>query len=249
MSDHDDNAMLPPAPFAAPDTLALLLDFDGTLVEIAPRPDAITVPPDLPGRLARLHDRLSGALAVVSGRAVADLRGYLPDFPGLILGSHGAERAEAGAEPLILAPTDGLAELRAETAVYARQHPALLVEDKTHSVVLHYRAAPGMAAQVAAFMQGLAARHPAFAVQPAKMAVELRPAGADKGSAVARLLDTPPFAGRVAVYAGDDTTDEAAMQVAQDRGGAGIKIGPGETVATYRMDGPADLYHWLDRAV
>jgi len=249
MSDNDDKGTPPPAPFAAPDRLALLLDFDGTLVEIAPRPDAIAVPADLPDRLARLHRRLSGALAVVSGRAVSDLRTYLPDFPGDILGSHGAEHAAAGSEPRILAPTDGLADLRKAITVYAKGHPDLLVEDKTHSVVLHYRAAPDMAHDVSAFMEALAGRHPAFAVQPAKMAVELRPAGADKGSAVARLLETRPFAGRLPVYAGDDTTDEAAMQVAQERGGAGIKIGPGDSVATYRLHGPADLYDWLDKAV
>ena len=98
-------------------------------------------------------------------------------------------------------------------------------------------------------MQHLADIHPGMALQPAKMAVELRPAGAGKDRALDLLMAGAPFAGRTPVYAGDDLTDEAAMAHAQARGGFGIKIGAGETVAHYRLADPAALARWLDDAL
>src|SRR5688572_516353 len=86
-------AMLPPK---IPADAALFLDFDGCLVEIAPTPDAISVPPSLAGALARLYRRLDGAVALISGRSASELRGFLPDFPGIVAGSHGAELSLPG---------------------------------------------------------------------------------------------------------------------------------------------------------
>lgn len=237
--------MFPPNPLADPAGTALLLDFDGTLVEIAPRPDAVTVPHGLPATLDRLHDALGGAVALVSGRAVADLRHYLPDFPGAIIGSHGAELALPG-QPLESVSTQGLDAIRDAVTAFARENPTLLLEDKTLSVVLHYRQAPELAPAVERFMGELAKGHPDFALQAAKMAWELRPAGADKGSAVAGLMRKPPFAGRVPLYAGDDTTDEAAMRVAAEFGGAGVKVGDGDSVAAYRLADPSAVALWLE---
>ena len=88
-----------------------------------------------------------------------------------------------------------------------------------------------------------------MALQPAKMAVELRPEGSGKDGALARLMEMPPFEGRVPVYAGDDLTDEVAMAEAQARGGFGIKIGEGDTQARHRLPDPAALADWLDSAL
>lgn len=229
---------------------ALFLDFDGCLVEIAPRPDAVAIPPDLPQRLARLHEWLRGAVALVSGRDIADLRGFLPDFPGAIAGSHGAELSLDGqliekthavdlnVEALHRAASDAVAD-----------SPAILVERKPHGVALHYRTDPSLRTVVEEVMQQLADAHPDMVLQPAKMAVELRPAGTGKDGALDRLMANPPFAGRVPVYAGDDLTDEVAMAHAQSRGGYGIKIGEGETIARYRLADPAALARWLDGAL
>lgn len=236
-------------PALIPGESALLLDFDGTLVEIAPRPDAITVPPHLPALLDRLHDRLEGAVALVSGRSVEDLRRYLPEFPGTIIGSHGAERASRGETPEVAVGTEGLEELRAAVTDYAVTRPDLLVESKTHSVVLHFRQAPELGPEVARFMGKLADRYTDFALQEAKMAWELRPGSADKGVAVRHLMDADPFQGKFPVYAGDDTTDEAAMCVAAEFGGCGIKIGEGSSVAAHRLRDPAAFLKWLGRAV
>lgn len=230
-----------------PDHAALFLDFDGCLVEIAPRPDAVVIPPGLPGRLARLHDRLGGAVALVSGRDIADLRSRLPDFPGAIAGSHGAELMLDGA---VIQKTHGVdldvAALHRAAADAVANSPAILIERKPHGVALHYRADPSLRNVVEEVMAHLANAHPGMVLQPAKMAVELRPAGTGKDRALDRLMAAPPFAGRVPVYAGDDLTDEVAMARAQALGGHGIKIGAGETVAHHRLADPAALARWLD---
>lgn len=229
---------------------ALFLDFDGCLVEIAPRPDAVVIPFGLPERLTRLHDRLGGAVALVSGRDVADLRGYLPGFPGAIAGSHGAELSLDGRliETMHAVDLDVPALHRAAADAVA-DHSAILVERKPHGVALHYRADPSLRQVVEEVMARLADAHPGTVLQPAKMAVELRPAGTSKGGALDRLMTAAPFAGRVPLYAGDDLTDEAAMARAQALGGHGIKIGAGETVAHHRLSDPAALARWLDSAL
>lgn len=236
-------------PILPPDA-ALFLDFDGCLVDIAPRPDAVVIPSGLPARLARLHARLDGAVALVSGRSVAELQAWLPGFPGALAGSHGAELARDGrvieATHAAVLDTEAL-HRRAAAAVAG--HPAILVERKPHGVALHYRADPALRPVVEEVMQHLADIHPGMALQPAKMAVELRPAGAGKDRALDRLMAGAPFAGRTPVYAGDDLTDEAAMAHAQARGGFGIKIGAGETAAHYRLADPAALARWLDDAL
>lgn len=231
-----------------PEDAALFLDFDGCLVEIAPTPDSIIVPDDLPGLLAGLHRRLRGAVALISGRNVDDLRRYLPDFPGAIAGSHGAELALPGQA---IQPPGGtaidIAALHEQARAIAAAHDGLLVEPKPHGVVLHYRARPELADWVGDAMGDLAAGYPMLAIQPAKMACELRPRDAGKDRALERLMDMAEFQGRVPVYAGDDLTDEIAIAAAQARGGFGIKIGKGDSVAQYRLPGPAALAQWLAR--
>ncbi|WEF24153.1 trehalose-phosphatase [Paracoccus sp. S3-43] len=244
--------MQPPAlslPALTADT-ALFLDFDGCLVEIAPRPDAVTVPPGLARRLERLHEALGGAVALISGRDVANLRRYLPGFPGAMAGSHGAELALGGKDIAATHDADlDIPALHAAAAGAVAAHPAILVERKPHGVALHYRADPSLRLVVEEVMQQLADAHPNMVLQPAKMAVELRPAGTGKDGALDRLMAMPPFSGRVPVYAGDDLTDEAAMARAQALGGDGIKIGAGDSVARYRLDDPAALARWLDEAL
>ncbi|SNR55145.1 trehalose-phosphatase [Paracoccus sediminis] len=226
---------------------ALFLDFDGCLVDIAPRPDAVVIPDGLENRLIRLHDRLDGAVALVSGRDIADLRSWLPGFPGAIAGSHGAELSLDGKAIQTTHRIElDVAALHRAAADAVADRPAILVEPKPHGVAMHYRADPSLRPVVEAAMAQLASAHPGMVLQPAKMAVELRPGGTGKDGALDRLMSAPPFAGRVPVYAGDDLTDEAAMAHAQARGGCGIKIGAGDTVARCRLADPAALAGWLD---
>ncbi|KEO54485.1 trehalose-phosphatase [Thioclava pacifica] len=243
----DDLTGKKPAPPALdPDGDALFLDFDGCLVEIAPRPDAVVIPENLPQVLAHLSEQLNGALAVVSGRSLHELERFLQGYDGLMVGSHGAE-ARGMTPPLEESPAD-LAELQAELAGFA-QEQGLLYEEKSHGGALHFRSDPSRQDEVERFAETLAERFPAFAIQPAKMAVELRPDGFSKDGALALLTQLPQFAGRAPVYAGDDTTDEPALAWAEAHDGYGIKIGDGESAARYHLAEPRNLRDWLAAAV
>lgn len=236
----------PPLPADA----ALFLDFDGCLVEIAHRPDAVVVSEALRDRLLRLNERLDGALALISGRDVADLRGHLVDFPGIVAGSHGSELSVAPGDIRTLHQTPfDAAALHAAAREMAAPHPAILVEEKPHGVAMHYRDDPSLEGFVEDAMHELAAGHPHLMLQPAKMALELRPGGVGKDTALAQLMQMQPFEGRIPVFAGDDTTDEPAMAEAQSRGGFAIKIGEGPTGARHRLSGPAALAAWLDASL
>ncbi|MDM7459169.1 MAG: trehalose-phosphatase [Paracoccus sp. (in: a-proteobacteria)] len=226
---------------------ALFLDFDGCLVEIAPRPDRVHVPKALIARLDRLQKRQNDAVALISGRDVADLRGHLDGYSGIIAGSHGAEYSPGPGviEAIHAAPLD-ISALHRMAHQLAAETPDILVEEKAHGVGLHYRANPALRPTVEAIATQILSHFPELMLQPAKMAVEMRPAGIGKDDAIARLMGSPPFTGRVPVYAGDDTTDEPAMVEVQRRGGFAIKIGPGDSAARYRLDDPGALAAWLD---
>jgi trehalose 6-phosphate phosphatase len=203
---------------------ALLLDFDGTLVEIAPTPDAVTVPPDLPGLLERLSRRLDGALAVVSGRPIAQLEALLPAAIAFA-GDHGATlRRTPGAAlegaALPGPPPDWLER----AAALAAAHPGALLERKAHGFVLHYRQAPSAEAPARALLEELTGGGEDFVLLPARKALEVKPRGVSKGTVVATLMAAPPFAGRLPVFIGDDVTDEAGMAASRAAGGLGLKL-------------------------
>ncbi len=208
----------------APQRAALFLDFDGTLVDIAPTPDAVVVPPDLPALLARLSRGLDGALAVVSGRPVAQLAALLP-VPLVLAGDHGAALRLDAASPVEAPalpdpPPDWIEAARRLAAA----HPGALVEAKSHGFVLHYRQAPAAGEPARALLEGLLGQSGGFALLPARMAWEVKPDGVSKGTAVATLMARPPFAGRTPIFVGDDVTDEAGMAAARAAGGLGLRL-------------------------
>ncbi|MDF1620437.1 trehalose-phosphatase [Pseudothioclava nitratireducens] len=225
---------------------AVFVDFDGTLVDIAPRPDAIVVPSGLARRLNQLRARMDDAFAVVSGRSLHELETFLTGFNGLMIGSHGAEAR--GIEPPLAHAIPGLPFVQSELAAFAASR-GLLYEHKPHGGAIHYRHAPESAETVSVFVHHLLERSPGFEVQPAKMAYELRPAGVSKDKALARLWQEAQFADRIPAYLGDDSTDEPALLWAQENGGFGIKIGEGESAACHRLAQPADVHAWLAAAV
>jgi len=204
---------------------ALFLDFDGTLVDIAPRPDAVHVPPELPPLLLDLAAGLGGALAVVSGRPLRDLDHFLP-VPIAKAGDHGAAlRADPAApaeRPDLPAPPP---DWRARAAALVAGNPGALIEDKAHGFVLHYRLAPELGPEAKALLSALVGQAPDdFTLLEARMAWEVRPRGPSKGSAVRKLMARPPFAGRVPVFIGDDVTDEEGMAACRDLGGQGMRL-------------------------
>jgi trehalose 6-phosphate phosphatase len=209
----------------APSRTALLLDLDGTLIDIAPRPDLVSVPEDLPVSLLTLRDRLDNALAVISGRPVAQIDALLPGVAFAAVGEHGAAyRFEPGAalqRPDLPHTPDAWLTV-AEAAV--AEHRGAFVERKTHGFVLHYRAVPAAEAALREAALAIVAGRPDFVVMHARMAWEIKPAAADKGVAVRVLMDRAPFAGRLPVFVGDDVTDQDGIMAANDMGGAGLFV-------------------------
>ncbi|MGC3986199.1 MAG: trehalose-phosphatase [Pseudorhodoferax sp.] len=227
---------------------ALFLDFDGTLVELAPEPDAIVIPPELVPLLAALRERLGGALAVVSGRAVGAIDTFLHPLDLPVAGVHGSERRAADGN-LVLLPTPSLDTVEQAAARLLHEHPALAVEPKRGAVALHYRQAPQLEELCRRTMEAAVAASPGVTLLHGKMVFEAKSSLANKGKALGDFLQEAPFAGRKPVFLGDDTTDEPGFQVAQKLGGTGIKVGAGDTLAQHRIAGPAavraGLAAWL----
>ncbi|MGC4252277.1 MAG: trehalose-phosphatase [Sphingobium sp.] len=239
---------LPPPPQALLNGASLFLDFDGTLTPIADTPDGVMVDRDLLDLLARLRDQLDGRLAIVSGRSVATLR-ELGFSAFLLAGTHGLEFARPGCA--VEAPRRPAAVDRAEAAfhAFADNKPGLLVERKSISVGLHFRGAPQWGEEAGDLAADLAARH-GLQLQPGKMLFELRPGGADKGSAVHALMSRAPMQEGTPLFIGDDVTDEEGFAAAADLGGNGILVGtPRETRAGFSLEQVAAVRHYLRRGV
>jgi len=221
---------------------ALLLDLDGTLLDIAPTPDAVVVPPDLIASLRALRTRLDGALAVVSGRPVEQVEALLPDAAHAVAGEHGGAIRHAPGSVLerFDLPTPPEAWFAAGSRI-AAAHPGATLERKVHGFVLHYRAAPTLGPVLAEALAALVEGSDRFVMVPARKAWELRPRGADKGIAVEALMQRAPFAGRVPVFIGDDVTDEDGMAAARRRGGVGLRVAEA-------FGSPSAVRAWLRRA-
>lgn len=227
---------------------ALFLDFDGTLVEIAPTPDAVSVPDMLGALLGQIGKSLGGGVAIISGRAVGEIRRMLPGAALTVAGSHGQEIARAGRD-LVAPPRPAALDLAlAQVRTFAAEHDGVLVEDKPLGIGLHYRSAPAVEPAAVAFATALATRH-GLHLQRGKMVAELRVAGGGKGEALDVLMREPPFAPMRPVFMGDDLTDEPAFAAAERHGGAGILIGPPrDTAARYRLPSVTAALAWLDAA-
>lgn len=222
---------------------ALFLDFDGTLVDIVDRPEAVVVDPALPGVLARLRERLGGALALVSGRSIATLDAFLDPFRPDAAGMHGIERRIGGRSyPCDPSAHPALRKAAALLRAQAQEWPGVLVEDKGCSVAFHWRLAPDHAAAAQALMIRLETElGEGYRLQAGKAVAEILPAGASKGAVIAAMMKEPPYRGRRAVFVGDDLTDEKGFAVVNDLGGLSVRIGEGETIAPIRLASPAVL--------
>ena len=232
----------PPAPRR---DWALFLDFDGTLTELAPSPDAVLVDPSLPGILVSLERSLGGALAVVSGRPLSEIDALM----GVVLpgaGVHGLEMRERKTSVAHPPPDDGaVATVRQALAPLVSADPRLILEEKPGAVALHYRRAPERERDCRAAMQAALKAAPGLHLIDGKMVLEAKPGHVNKGEAIRRLMDAEPFAGRIPVFAGDDRTDEDGFEVVNALKGVTIKIGQGETRAGYRIASVEAFLVWL----
>lgn len=208
-----------------PEQAALLLDFDGTLVDIAPTPESVVVPPGLRETLLKLRERCGGALAVVSGRPIEQIDHFLPGVPTAVAGEHGVaiRRHPGGPVERTELPEVPKAWLDEADALVS-EFPGASVERKRVGFVLHYRGNPAAEAPLKEAAQRWLKQKAGFELQAAKMAWEIRPAGVDKGHAVVALLERPPFAGRKPIFVGDDVTDMDGVRAARAANGVGFLI-------------------------
>lgn len=230
---------------------ALLLDIDGTLLDLAPTPDAVTVPDDLPRVIGEVARMLGGALALVSGRTVAWIDRAFSPLRLPAAGQHGAELRLAANGKVLDRPQAGeLAPIVRWIGAAVADWPGIVVEDKGVSFAVHYRLAPERAPDIHRLLERAAAEAgERFHLMPGKMVLELKPTGSSKGIVVAAMMEVPPFAGRRPVFIGDDRTDEDGFREVLTRGGLAVQVGPKlSTLASHYVASPAALRAWLTMA-
>ncbi|RAI45592.1 trehalose-phosphatase [Rhodoplanes roseus] len=231
------------------DEVALLLDIDGTLLDFAPTPREVWVPPSLRQTLNGLLARTGGALALVSGRSLADLDLLFAPLELPAIGGHGAELRVAPGQRSDPDRTPALDPMvKRKLASVAEIGPGVLLEDKGYSLALHYRLAPDKGDEVKAMVTAICESFPEFPLEalPGKSVVEVKPAAFDKATAVAELMQLPPFAGRRPIFVGDDVTDERVFPILPPLRGIGFSVGHRAADADGCFDRPADVRAWLD---
>ncbi|MBX5459928.1 MAG: trehalose-phosphatase [Steroidobacteraceae bacterium] len=232
---------------------AFFLDVDGTLLELAPSPDAVVVEPHLIDLLRALAVRAYGAVAFVSGRSIATLDALFQPLLLPAAGLHGFERRDASGtyRRHTLPPGEALGHARLKLRELAARNPGLLLEDKRFALALHYRQAPNLEPLVLGHVEDIAAHvGESLKIQRGRMVVELRPASASKATAIAEFMREPPFAGRRPVCLGDDLTDECAFEWVNAAGGVSIAVGVArDTAATAHLHSVAAARLWLSRIV
>jgi trehalose 6-phosphate phosphatase len=230
------------------DNMALLLDIDGTLLDLAPTPREVWVPPGLANTLDRLRIRTSGALALVSGRSLNDIDLiFAPEqFPAV--GGHGAEmRISTDSESIATQAPPMDRELKRRLAAIAKLSPGILLEDKGYSLALHYRLAPHAEKAIYEAVSLIRAELPDAPIEvlPGKCVCEIKPAGFDKASGVLELMRHPPFTGRRPLFIGDDVTDESVFAIMPGLGGLAFSVGRRAQGVAGHFDEPRDVRAWL----
>ena len=236
------------APPPLPDGYAVFLDIDGTLLDLAPAPDAVHVDPALASLLPKVRRALGGALALITGRSITDADRLFPGLRMAVAGQHGCERRDARGTLHLHAPaTATLERLRKLFTEFARTHDGLMLEDKGSTLALHYRKAPQLAGHVHKTLRDTveASGTKAYRLQAGKRLLELRPDNRDKGKAIRDFMTERPFKGRCPVFIGDDRTDEHGFALINTIGGWSVKVGPGSTCARYRLPDVAAVRAWL----
>ena len=226
----------------------LFLDVDGSLIDIAPRPDEVVVPKTLVEDLETVSDRLDGALALVSGRSIVQLDRLFAPWPFRASGVHGAEwRIEPGGPIEVMAGASIPRALWDELDSVLEGFPGCFAEDKAYSFAVHYRANPEVGPGLEAALTMLVARHGKAGLKllPGHFVFEIKGAHFDKGLAVRRFLDRAPFTGRKPVFVGDDVTDLPGFAAATSAGGQALAVGAEIRGTSGTFGAPSAVREWL----
>jgi trehalose 6-phosphate phosphatase len=226
----------------------LFLDVDGTLLELADHPGAVFVDSQLRQLIERLRAAAGGAVALVSGRTIADLDRLFADPTLSLAGLHGCERRDArGAMHIAPIAIEQLAEVRAGLDRLAQRHPGLLIEDKGAGLALHFLQAPHLERELRAEVALLAAPLvPRFALLDGHAVIEVKPAAHTKDTAVTEFMGEEPFRGRTPIFIGDDTTDYGGFAAVRRFDGLAIAVGP-RVKSELWLPGPSAVREWLGR--
>jgi trehalose 6-phosphate phosphatase len=247
----DDLPKAPPAPLP---NWAYFLDFDGTLVDIAEHPEAVSVRPELVDLLRLLDAATSGALVLVSGRSIRTLDRFLAPLQLRAAGLHGLEyRQESdGAVQRSRCLDQALDLVRPQLQAFTAGQAAVRLEDKESSIALHYRRAPERQEAVRlAAVEACRALGSDFTCLAGKMVYEIKPRDAHKGQVLERFMARPPFQGRKPVFVGDDVTDEDGFRVCNELGGLSVRVGAADAVteARYNLADVTAVMTWLGSLV
>jgi trehalose 6-phosphate phosphatase len=228
-----------------PARIAIFLDFDGTLAPIVEHPDAVSVPGSTHNALSQLAEQ-TGALAIVTGRSIADIDRFLAPLVLPVAGVHGLERRSADGT-IHGSPINqhALAEVSERLRNFVALHSGLLLEPKRGSIALHFRKRPDLTEACAIEVAEATAPFPDLSILPGKMVLEIKAGSASKANAITAFMAEEPFIGRQPLFVGDDVTDERAFPVVEQMHGITVKIGDTETTAAFRCEGPSAFTKWL----
>lgn len=251
LASGDDTASLARRAPAGLDSIcvtshAFFLDVDGTLIDIAPHPDAVVVPASLPGTLEKLSGRAGGAVALVSGRSVKQLDSLFAPARFAAAGSHGAQLRPAPDADVEAAP-DLDPPLAGRLIDLAATLDGVFAENKGPSLAIHYRAQPAIAPVLRRAIAAVIGARSDLAVLPGHYVFEVKRAALDKGTAVATLMAEAPFLGRIPVFIGDDVTDEAAFRAVRAAGGVAIAVGTPRPGSEFLIADPEAVRRFLAR--
>jgi trehalose 6-phosphate phosphatase len=232
------------------DQYAILLDIDGTLLDLAATPREVWVPPGLAETLNTLREKTAGALALVSGRSLNDIGLIFAPDQFAAVGGHGAEmRISPLSETVATHAPPMDAELKRRLAAIAKLSPGILLEDKGYSLALHYRLAPQAEQAIYAAVALIRAELPDALIEvlPGKCVCEIKASGFNKASGVRDLMTHAPFSGRRPIFIGDDVTDESVFEIMPEFGGLAFSVGRRAQGVAGHFDAPRDVRQWLAR--
>jgi trehalose 6-phosphate phosphatase len=223
----------------------LFLDVDGTLLDIAPTPGEVHVDPDLIELLRQLERVCDGALALISGRPIAELDDLFAPLFLSVAGVHGCERRDASGHwyrPTFSGAT--LEPIRTELEYLLRQFHGTLVEDKGCALAVHFRKAPHLEEKLKVHLSALLGRTTDYELLEGDYVIEIKPVAQNKATAIEAFMQEPPFAGRTPIFVGDDKTDLDGFAAVRKFKGQAISVGS-RVIADHALANPAAVREWL----
>ena len=237
-------------PVEDPRRWALFLDIDGTLIDVAPTPEAVSVPPDLPRLLSDLQAALGGALALITGREVAAADTLLRPGQFTVAGVHGVEMRRSPEASIKHLVQEVPLELLEAVREVASRSPVIFVENKRSGLAVHYRLAPAAKEEIERGLRRLLETWSRYELRYGRMVLEVVPRGFSKATAVDAFMQMAPFKSRVPVAIGDDWGDECALAKARQLGGLGLSVaGEHFDAPSADFQGPAAVREWLGQLV